>query len=109
MSAPTKVVRPTDTPGEVQEVAPTGTRAKGRRKVEHLYWIADGDAARAMGLGEVLSVCRRAWVPLDSPLPVTASLLSDGSVVTDNAPDACRVCDSMYKASARRELSGGRQ
>ncbi|MHA6511624.1 hypothetical protein [Tessaracoccus sp. Z1128] len=97
MSATRFNVRPADAQSTVLKPTP----GKGRRKA-HLYWIADGDAARAMGLGEALALCRRAWVPLDSPLTVTASLLSDGSVVTDNAPDACRVCDSMYKAWARR-------
>lgn len=90
------------------EVERTTAPAKGRRKVEHLYWIADADVARAMGLGEVLSVCRRGWVPLDAEVTVTASLLSDGSIVTDNPPGACRVCDSMYKAIARRMLGGQR-
>lgn len=85
----------------------TGTKAKPRRsKVDHLYWLPEAEAAKAMGILEVPAVCRRAWVPTCHPEIVAPN--SSGRA-TNLSPRPCRECVRIAEARWHRELERRRQ
>ncbi|MGO1384626.1 MAG: hypothetical protein ACTHU1_07490, partial [Arachnia sp.] len=67
-----------------------------RARVEHYWWISEGEAARSLGIVEVPAICRRAWVTLnDTGLAVTVTRTDSGALTDDGAVDACKVCERM--------------
>ncbi|WP_040284383.1 hypothetical protein [Tessaracoccus massiliensis] len=82
----------------------TTSKPKPRRsKVDHLYWVPEGEAAKSMGIFEVPSICRRAWLPLGSPQFVAPDRQGRA---TNLAPKPCRECVRIAEARWRRQLEG---
>lgn len=81
----------------------TTKRKSKPSKVVHLYWWPEAQAAKALGIFEVPSICGRAWVPTDSPKIVAPDRQGRA---TNLAPKPCRECVRIAEARWRRQLEG---
>ena len=74
-----------------------------RPPVSHYHWLSEAKAAAQLGIYEVPSICRRAWVHTDEQR--IARHDAQGRV-TNAARNQCRECLRILEARARRELEG---
>lgn len=78
----------------------TTTPKQRRRRVVHWYWVAAADAAEELGVGEVPSICRRAWVKLgnrDDEESLTPKRVAEHTRRVD-----CGACVASYWAAMHR-------
>lgn len=96
--------------GAMEAQTPTRTTSKPRRerrRVSHLYWVDAAAVACELGVTEVPTVCKRAWIdctPVGEERVRCAVTDGGGIAIVNELESDCGLCLRILKAETRRRL-----